>query len=113
DSMEYVLNLAIAGLKRLMKNKKFSPSKTIEKETSQYEVQNNPILGFLEESDTKIENEITTDVYQIYQVWCVENGYQSVAANTFSREINRMMNLEIRQQRIDGKKKRIFVKKDK
>lgn len=113
DSMEYVLNLAISGLKRLMKNKKFSPSKTIEKETSQYEIQNNPILGFIEESDTKIENEITTDVYQTYQVWCVENGYQSVAANTFSREINRMLGMETRQQKIDGKKKRIFVKKDK
>lgn len=113
ESMEYVLNLAIAGLKRLLKNKKFSPSKTIEKETSQYEIQNNPILGFIEDSESKFENEITSDVYQIYQVWCAENGYQAVAANTFSREINRRLNLETKNQKIDGKTRRVYIKKEK
>lgn len=113
ESMEYVLNLAIDGLKRLLKNKKFSPSKTIEKETSQYEIQNNPIIGFIKESDTKIENEVVGDVYRIYQVWCVDNGYQSVAANTFSREVNKVLGMETKQQKIDGKNKRVYIKKEK
>lgn len=109
ESMQYVLNLAINGLKRLLKNKKFSPSKTIEKEISNYEVQNNPILGFLQDTDTKVENEVTGDVFRLYQVWCADNGYQHVAANTFTREMNRILGFETKVQKIDGKSKRVFV----
>ena len=109
ESMQYVLNLAINGLKRLLKNKKFSPSKTIEKEISNYEVQNNPILGFLQDTDTKAENEVTGDVFRLYQVWCADNGYQHVAANTFTREMNRILGFETKVQKIDGKSKRVFV----
>lgn len=111
-SMEYVLQLAIKGLQRLLKNKKFSPSKTIEKETATYEIQNNPILGFLQDTDIKIENEVTGDVFRIYQVWCADNGYQHVAANTFTREMNRILGLETKVQKIDGKSKRVFIKKE-
>lgn len=110
ESMEYMLQLAIVGLKRLLKNKKFSTSKTVDKELQKYEVENNPILSFLQE-DIKFENEVVGDVYKIYQVWCAENGFNSMVANLFSREVNKILGLETKQQRVDGKKKRIYVKK--
>lgn len=112
ESMEYVLQLAISGLKRLLKNRKFSPSKTIEKETKQYEEQNNPIIGFLKEMEPKLENEVVADVHRIYQVWCADNGHKPTSTNNFSREIGRLKRMMTKVQRMDGKPKRIFVKEE-
>lgn len=110
ESMEYMLQLAIVGLKRLLKNKKFSTSKTVDKELQKYEVENNPILSFLQE-DIKVENEVSTDVFQKYQVWCAENGFNAVGKTNFSREVCKILKMDTKQQRIDGKRKYIFVKK--
>lgn len=112
ESMEYVLQMAITGLKRLLKNRKFSPSRTIDKETTKYEEQNNPIIGFIKEVEPKLENEVVADIHRIYQVWCVDNGYQATSSSVFSREINRIKGLSTKVQRIDGKPKKIFIKKD-
>ncbi|MHC5215411.1 phage/plasmid primase, P4 family [Enterococcus sp. LJL128] len=112
QSMEYVLQLAITGLKRLLKNRKFSPSRTVEKETKQYEEQNNPVIGFLKDVEPKLENETVADIHRMYQVWCVENGYQAIATNNFSREVNRLKGMTTKVQKINGKSKRIFIKNE-
>ncbi|MCV2499608.1 phage/plasmid primase, P4 family [Melissococcus plutonius] len=112
ESMEYILQLAIQGLQRLLKNQKFSPSRLITKETAKYEEQNNPIIGFLKETQPKLENEIVADVHCNYQVWCVENGYQATSSSVFSREINRLKNLSTKLQRINKKPKKIFIRNE-
>lgn len=110
QSMEYLLQLAINGLKRILKNNKFSTSKTITAELSKYEEENNPIITFLKDDDLKIENESTGDVYRIYQVWCVDNGYKSLGNIQFSREVCRQTGLTTERQRVEGKRKYFFVK---
>ncbi|GEL67236.1 DNA primase family protein [Marinilactibacillus psychrotolerans] len=109
ESMEYILQLAIHGLQRLLKNKNFSTSKKIEKEIQKYEETNNPILEFIKE-DIKFENEVTTDVYQKYHVWCAENGYSPLGKIAFSREICHRCKLETTTKRVEGKRKQFFVK---
>lgn len=107
ESMEYILQLAIHGLQRLLKNKNFSTSKKIEKEIQKYEETNNPILEFIKE-DIKFENEVTTDVYQKYHVWCAENGYSPLGKIAFSREICQRCKLETVRRRVEGKRKYFF-----
>lgn len=109
ESMQYVLQLAFVGLKRLLKNKKFTSSKVVQKESEKYEEQNNPIIGFLNDTNPKLENEVASDIYRQYSVWCVENGFQSVANNTFSREVSKLKGLETKVKRVNGKNKRVFI----
>ncbi len=63
-------------MKRLTTNKGFTQSKIIDRAVKDYEVQNNNVLTYLNELEPKIENEATADVYRIYSVWCVENGFE-------------------------------------
>lgn len=110
ESMQYVLQLAFSGLKRLMKNKKFTSSKVVQKEADKYAEQNNPVIGFLNEQEPKLENEVAADVYRQYTVWCAENGFQPIANNNFSREVGKLKKLTTKVKKMNGKNKRIFIK---
>lgn len=109
ESMEYVLNMGIVGLKRLLKNHKFTASKVVEKEAEKYEEVNNPLIAYLREDNPKLVNEVAKDVYLQYSVWCAENGYKPVSQISFSREVSRMKKLTTKRQRIDGRLRQIFV----
>ena len=69
------------------------------------------ILLFL--ADTPVEeiiNQETRLVHSRYELFCSDNGFQSMGLATFSKEINRQLNCETKEKRIDGKKIRMFVK---
>lgn len=110
ESMEYLILLGIKGLKRVLKNKRFTKASQVEKELSEYEKSNNPIIGFFEEYETEIENEPTNEVYRNYTQYCLINGLQALSHIEFSRQINRRFNFKTIDKKIDGRKYRIFVK---
>ncbi|HBF8463914.1 TPA: DNA primase, partial [Clostridioides difficile] len=66
EAIEYLINLGLEGLKRVLKNRKFIVPDKVKKEILEYEEVNNPILGFFKEVD-KIENESTKEIYRKYQ----------------------------------------------
>lgn len=109
ESMQYVLVLGLNGLKRLLKNHKFSTSKRINSEAAKYEELNNPIISYLRDEDPKLINEVTKDTYVLYSVWCNDNGYKPISQIAFSREVCRMKKLTTKKQRVDGKIKNIFI----
>ena len=111
-SLEYLLQLAIGGLKRLLKNNTFSTSKSINQELEEYQEENNPIITFIKESECKFENEVTAEVHRIYQVWCVENGFKAKGKIPFSRDICKQLGLVTKQQQVDGIRKQFFVKEE-
>lgn len=110
ESMEYLILLGIKGLKRVLKNKRFTKASQVEKELIEYEKSNNPIIGFFEEFETEIENEVTSEVYKNYTQYCLINGLQALSHIEFSRQINRRFNFKIIDKKVDGNKYRIFVK---
>lgn len=112
ESMEYLILLGIEGLKRILKNKRFTKATQVEKELIEYEKSNNPIIGFFEEYETEIENEPTREVYKRYTEYCLSNGLQALSHIEFSRQINKRFNFETIDKKIDGKKYRIFVKEE-
>ena len=111
QSMEYVLQLGIKGLKRLLKNHKFTTSKTVNAEADKYAEINNPIIAYLREEEPKFINEVVKDTYVAYTAWCALNGYKAVGQGAFSRSINSFKDLTTKLQRINGDRKRIFVEK--
>ena len=113
ESIEYLIELGLRGLQRVLENHEFTQSVQITKELEEYEELNNPILGFLKEIEKdEIENEPTKDIYKQYQVYCAENNFQPLSNIEFSKQIKKHFDFDIVSRRIDGKVKRIFVGKE-
>lgn len=113
SSLEYIICLAIEGLKRVLENNKFTTSQKVEEELVKYEEENNPIISWMNETDSDdIVGEPTNEVYRRYSLYCQENNVQPLAHGSFSKEINKRLNLKISNKRIDGKKRRVFEHED-
>lgn len=94
-SIEYLIMLGCQGLKRLLATQKFTISQKVEEERQAYNIENNPILAFIEEVGKEgIVNEPTNEVYKKYQVFCAENNYQPTSNIVFSKSINKTLGLK-------------------
>lgn len=109
ESMQYVLVLGLAALKRLLKNNKFTKSKMVESEMEKYKEENNPIISFINNEELELERAVIKDVYDMYRLYCSENGYQSISNISFSKSIKHLYGYISKQQKMDGENKRIFV----
>lgn len=116
EVMEYLINLGIAGLKRVLLNRKFTGSTKVQKAMDEYEENNNPIIGFFrecEDEEFQIENEPTNVVYKRYQEYCLANSLQPMSNIEFSKQVNRILNMRVENKWLNGKKHRIFIKMNK
>lgn len=109
EAIEYLINLGLEGLKRVLKNRKFIVPDKVKKEILEYEEVNNPILGFFKEVD-KIENESTKEIYRKYQEYCILNGLQPISNIEFSRQVVKKFGYEVKDKRIQGKKYKVFTR---
>lgn len=110
EGIEYLLRLGMEGLNRVL-SAGFTESETVQEQLEQYAVENNPILLFLDSIDpVEIENEATADVYHRYTVFCAENNFQPMANIAFSKDVNKRLGFRTVDRRIDGRKRRIFVR---
>lgn len=110
ESMEYMIQLGIQGLKRVLENRKFTTSAKVQSELDEYEETNNPVLGFFKETEkTDIENEPTNDIYRMYTTYCSENSIQPLSSGEFSKQVKKYYNFVIVDKRVNGKKRRVFV----
>lgn len=111
DVMEYLCQIGVEGLKRIIANHGFTQSSKVDAEIKEYTEYNNPILLFLAETDTEdIINQETRLVHSQYELFCNDNGFQSMGLATFSKEINRQLECQTVSKRINGKRVRVFVK---
>lgn len=113
ESMEYLIQIGLEGLKRVLKNRRFTTSQKVQKELEEYEENNNPILGFFKEIDVdEIENNSTKDVYKKYNEYCLANSFQPMSNIEFSKKVKKHFEFEIVNRSVKGTKYRIFVKKE-
>ena len=110
ESMQYILNLALNALKRLLKNNRFTRSKAIEKEMEMYMEENNPIISFVNNEGIEFDRRPVKNVYEEYRIYCNDNGFQAVSNVTFGRQIRKLYGYTSKQQRVDGENVRIYVK---
>ncbi|MDL2248376.1 phage/plasmid primase, P4 family [Tyzzerella sp. OttesenSCG-928-J15] len=107
--MEYLIKLAISGLKRLLLNRKFTESEAVQAALRDYETINNPTILFLEEYPCDIDGKETNAVYESYKNWCYDSGVKAESKITFSKTVCREMNVKTKPKKIDGTTKRIFA----
>ena len=108
--MKYLIRIGIEGLRRVIKRRDFTTSGKVEKELKDYEIQNNPILLFLQEKDFEIVNQPTKDIHKAYRVFCAENGFVEMTLANFSKEICKRLDLEVSRRRVNGKLVGVYVK---
>lgn len=107
--IEYFINIAVDGLKRILINNEFTKSGQVQKQLDGYEEENNPILAFLAETDVdEIINEPTNEVYRRYQVFCADNAMSPMSNIVFSKHLCKRLGLMTVQRKVNGKNCRVF-----
>ena len=109
--MQYLIQVGLSGLRRVLKNQKFTISDKVQKELNEYEEFNNPILLFFRD-EPKIENEPTNVVHRKYTEFCISNGFTPMSNIEFSKQIKKRLGMRIADKTIKGKKYRIFIKEE-
>lgn len=83
----YLLNLALAGVKRIYDNKlEMSTSETIEQATKQYYLDNDSVLAYLNEHKY-FDGNVVKRVYEQYVDFCDERNLKPVSQLTFTKRI--------------------------
>jgi len=113
DPIEYLIQLGIAGLRRVLENQEFTRSEKVDRQLEEYEEENNPIVAFIhdqENGEADIVNETTDDVYARYLLFCNAANMTPMSKVVFSKQINKRLNSEVVVQRMGNKVKKIFKK---
>lgn len=114
EAMEYLIQVALDGLKRVLDNNGFSISAKVQEELDEYSEQNNPIVGFFKELDVEVDvlNQPTKDVYLRYKLYCNDNGFTPLSAIEFSKWVKKEYGVDTRPVKMNGKSVRIFRRCD-
>lgn len=113
ECMKYMIQLGVEGLKRILENNGFTESEKVQTSIDEYEVENNPVLLFLQEhEESEFENEQTKAVHKLYRLFCIENGFTEMTLQNFSKELSKRCNFVTKRIRIDGKLTGIYVKNE-
>lgn len=112
ENIEYLIQLGIKGLKRVLENQAFTNSEKVNSELEEFEESNNPIIGFFKENEElQIENQTNTSIYGMYVEYCLANKNQPLSKIEFSKQVKKRFDMDIKTKYVDGKTQRIFVKK--
>ena len=96
EAKSYLLNLAIAGLKRLLARGYFQELEETEKEINEYKAENDPIIAFVNEYTLhKIHHKLTDNIFKDFCDWYFKNNnkYSTYTKASFSRTLNRVFNV--------------------
>jgi putative DNA primase/helicase len=110
EAIQYLIKLGINGLKRVLLENQFTQCEATQKELTDFEEMNNPILQYLHETAREdIIGLSTKDAYLAYSVYCTETGINALAHGEFTKQIKKYYDLTVADRRIDGKRFRVFV----
>ena len=113
SAMEYFTMIGVAGLKRILSQKRFTKSGKVQKELEEYEEFNNPVIGFFKDMEEGyLFRNSTKEIHLAYSAWCRENGYNPESKNQFGRTLKSLYGVESKQATIAGKSVRVYVKTD-
>lgn len=110
SAKSYLLNLAIKGLNRILKNGDLTECEAVNGITRKYFVESDSVISFLE--DHEVDGVVKAAAYRKYVAYCEESGLKSVGNSEFGRRVTNE-GYGDKQVRVDGKRRRLYVKEDK
>ena len=91
EDLAGVFNWAIAGLKRLREQGRFTESEIVQVAINEYKLESNPAKAFLRENYDEGNGEAKVhEVYNNYKDFCEECGYRPLNMSNFGREVRRL-----------------------
>lgn len=110
EVMEYLINLGIEGLKRVLQQNDFSSSKEVTTKMEEYELENNPVkLFFFEYGVENILNQSTQKVFKDYIGFCHSNNMKPMSRIAFTKAVTEETGFESIQSRVDGKRLQVYA----
>lgn len=96
--MPAIFNWALAGLRRLLAQSRFSETSLQQRYRDDYQDETNPAREFLRENyganpDGWVP---VSTVYADYRRWCTDNGYRPLADKSFGKEVRRFFKSVVR-----------------
>lgn len=111
ECMEYLVNLGVSALIKVIERNGFSDSAAANKEIASYKISNDSVLGFINEVGADgIFNQSSKDVYARYEVFCAEEGSKPVRKSEMHKRIKSELGYKLSEPCcIDGRTVRIYV----
>lgn len=111
ESMEYLITIGIEGLRRILKNQRFTESERVNNRLKGYMMELDSVEAFLSEVPVaEIENQKTDEVYSRYEVYCVENELDKRKKTSLSLAIKKKYGIRSRATRIGNEPFRIYLR---
>lgn len=114
NAMEYLINISLEGLQRVLANNGFTTTSAINEQLDDFNRANNPLINFVEECEGDSADYLTTTpittIYSRYTVYCEDNGFMPENRTTFSKRLATTCDLKSCTKRLNGKVTRYFTK---
>jgi putative DNA primase/helicase len=107
-ALSYLLNIAIRGAERLIKNGSFTEPQTVRDALESYKIDNSNVLSWIDEKeldeDYFLDNS-TDKLYSDFADWCRLGGAKVSGRNKFYKEVRSKFDFEEKtRQKADGKR---------
>ena len=114
NAMEYLINISLEGLQRVLANNGFTTTSAINEQLDNFNRANNPLINFVEECECDSADYLTTTpittIYSRYTVYCEDNGFMPENRTTFSKRLATTCDFKSCTKRLNGKVVRYFTK---
>ena len=107
NAKSYILNLALAGVERILKNGDLTKCEAVDEITRKYFLQTDSVEAFAYEYD--IIGKTTQESYRMYVAYCEENGKNAVSSDAFGKRLSGI-GYKSKPKWINGKNRRVYVK---
>lgn len=111
EAMATLINLGIAGLKRVLMDNGFTKCDEVEAEIMAIKENNNPLITFLK--NRTIEHQSVGEMYNDYTWWASNSGVNSMSKPSFIKQVETQYGMVPKVTILDGKEIAIFVKEEK
>ena len=114
NAMEYLINISLEGLQRVLANNGFTTTSAINEQLDDFNRANNPLINFVEECECDSADYLTTTpittIYSRYTVYCEDNGFMPENRTTFSKRLATTCDFKSCTKRLNGNVVRYFTK---
>jgi putative DNA primase/helicase len=110
EELSGILNWALEGLQRLLKQGKFSTGETVEQTRDRYTLLSNPVRAFAERRLVVASGEVETKeaVYNAYIQFCGEHNLPTISKNVFSMQLPQYIACSDTRTTLLGKQTRVW-----
>lgn len=97
NALSYLLNIALKGIKRLLRKNKFTSPSVVEKTMSMYQIENSSFLSWIDDQQIEESYILQTwkdDIRLSYTNWCAQNKMEPLGPRNFNKEIKEHFKVE-------------------